>query len=146
SRMNSAVRIAGFVLVLLSSCGLVTLHWDPASLRQTAGGVVGTVVGRGLASGLDFLGATLLMIAAWMAGLSLAFHVSWFTVMDRIGAAVWDGISWLRSRSAAKKDVAEGRERKQARKDAVKTEQKKTSTRAPPRIEPPGPLVQKSER
>ena len=93
SRLNTAVRIAGFVVVLVTSCGLVTLHWDAGSLRQTAGGVVGSLVGRGLASGLDFLGATLLMIAAWMAGLSLAFHVSWFTVMDRIGAAVWDGLS-----------------------------------------------------
>jgi S-DNA-T family DNA segregation ATPase FtsK/SpoIIIE len=146
SRLNTAVRIAGFVVVLVTSCGLVTLHWDAGSLRQTAGGVVGSLVGRGLASGLDFLGATLLMIAAWMAGLSLAFHVSWFTVMDRIGGAVWDGISWLRTRSATKKDVAAGRERKQARKEAAKTEEKKTGTRTPPRIEPPTPIVQKSER
>jgi DNA segregation ATPase FtsK/SpoIIIE, S-DNA-T family len=146
SRLNTAVRIAGFVLVLLTSCGLVTLHWDAGSLRETAGGVVGSLVGKGLASGLDFLGATLLMMAAWMAGLSLAFHVSWFTIMDRIGAAVWDGISWLRSRSATKKDVAEGRERKQARKEVVKTEQKKAAARTPPRIEPPTPIVQKSER
>ena len=146
STLNTAVRVAGFLVVLVTSCGLVTLHWDAGSLRETAGGVVGSLVGKGLASGLDFLGATLLMIAAWMAGLSLAFHVSWFTIMDRIGAAVWDGISWLRSRSATKKDVAEGRERKQARKEAVKTEQKKTAARTPPRIEPPTAIVQKSER
>ena len=146
SRLNTAVRIAGFVVVLVTSCGLVTLHWDSGALRETAGGVVGRLVGNGLASGLDFLGATLLMIAAWMAGLSLAFHVSWFTIMDRIGAAVWDGISWLRTRSASNKDAAEGRERKQARKEAAKTEQKKTATRTPPRIEPPTPIVQKSER
>ena len=146
STLNTAVRVAGFLVVLVTSCGLVTLHWDAGSLRESAGGVVGRLVGNGLASGLDFLGATLLMIAAWMAGLSLAFHVSWFTIMDRIGAAVWDGISWLRARSATKKDVAEGRERKQLRKEAVKTEQKKTAARTPPRIEPPTPIVQKSER
>jgi DNA segregation ATPase FtsK/SpoIIIE, S-DNA-T family len=146
SRMNTAVRIAGFVLVLITSCGLTTLHWSPGQLRQTAGGVVGMLVGRGLASGLDFLGATLLMIAAWMAGLSLAFHVSWLTVMDRIGASTWGFVSWLRSRRSTAKDVAEGRERRQARKEAVKTEQKKTATRSPPRIEPPQPVVEKSER
>src|SRR5579862_3197152 len=87
SRVNTAVRIAGFVLVLITSCGLTTLHWSPGALRETAGGVVGNLVGKGLASGLNFLGATLLMIAAWMAGLSLAFHVSWLTIIDRIGAA-----------------------------------------------------------
>ena len=146
SRMNTAVRIAGFVLVLTASCGLTTLHWVPGNMPQTAGGVLGNAVGGGLREGLGFLGATLLMIAAWMAGLSIAFHVSWFTVMDRVGAAVWGGISWLRSRSSAANDAAVGRERKQARKEAVKTDQKKTASRTPPRIEPPGPIVEKSER
>ncbi|MBV8909951.1 MAG: DNA translocase FtsK 4TM domain-containing protein, partial [Gammaproteobacteria bacterium] len=98
SRANSLVRICGFVLVLVSSCALPTLHWQPGALRQTAGGVVGSMIGGGLAAGLDFLGATLLMIAAWMAGLSLAFGVSWFTIMDRTGAAAWAAIGWLRDR------------------------------------------------
>jgi len=132
--------------VLIASCGLTTLHWDAGSLRQTAGGVVGSLVGRGLASGLDFLGATLLLMAAWMAGLSLAFHVSWLTIMDRIGAAVWNGAAWVRTRLATAKDVAQGKERRLARKEAAKTEQKKTATRSPPRIEAPKPIVEKSER
>ena len=146
SRMNTAVRIAGFVLVLVASCGLTTLHWTPGALRQTAGGVVGSLVGRSLASGLEFLGATLLMIAAWMAGLSLAFGVSWLTIMDRLGSWSWSLVGWMRARWATARDVAEGRERRQARKEAVKTEQKKSATRPPPRIEPPQPIVEKSER
>jgi DNA segregation ATPase FtsK/SpoIIIE, S-DNA-T family len=146
SRANTLVRIAGFVLVLVASCGLTTLHWQPGALRQTAGGVVGSVVGQGLVAGLDFLGATLVMIAAWMAGLSLAFGVSWLTIMDRLGALTWAGIGRLRSRSAAARDAAEGRERRQARKEAMESEQKKSATRAPPRIEPPQPMVEKSAR
>ena len=62
----------GFVLVLVASCALTTLHWQPGVLRHSAGGVVGKLVGGGLAAGVDFLGATLLMIAAWMAGISAA--------------------------------------------------------------------------
>jgi DNA segregation ATPase FtsK/SpoIIIE, S-DNA-T family len=146
SRANTVVRIAGFVLVLVASCALTTLHWQPGTLRQSAGGVVGSLVGNGLAAGLNFLGATLLMIAAWMAGLSLAFGVSWFTIMDRLGSFVWSGIGWLRGRLASSRDAAEGRERRQARKEAVQTEQKKSATRAPPRIEPPTPIVEKSAR
>src|SRR5262249_259001 len=68
SRANTAVRVAGFLLLLIASCALTTLHWQPGSLRQSAGGVVGSLVGNGLAAGLNFLGATLLLIAAWMAG------------------------------------------------------------------------------
>ncbi|HEX4619203.1 MAG TPA: DNA translocase FtsK 4TM domain-containing protein, partial [Steroidobacteraceae bacterium] len=146
SRMNTAVRLAGFVLLLGASCGLTTLHWQAGMLRQTAGGAVGGLVGRGLAAWLDFLGATLVLIAAWMAGLSVAFHVSWLAVMDRLGGLVWAAIGWLRAHVATRKDFAEGRERRQARKEAVETEQKKSATRAPPRIEPPRPVVEKSAR
>ena len=146
SRANTLVRIAGFVLVLVASCALTTLHWQPGVLRQSAGGVVGSAVGGGLAAGLNFLGATLLMIAAWMAGLSLAFGVSWLTIMDRLGAATWEGVAWVRGRFASRRDAAEGRERRQARKDAVETSQKKSATRVPPRIEPPQPIVEKSAR
>ncbi|HSY05639.1 MAG TPA: DNA translocase FtsK 4TM domain-containing protein [Steroidobacteraceae bacterium] len=146
SRANSLVRILGFVLLLVASCALTTLHWQPGVLRQSAGGVVGSMVGGGLAAGVDFLGATLLMIAAWMAGLSLAFGVSWLTVMDRLGGASWAGIGWLRSRWSSSRDAAAGRERRQARKEAAETLQRKSATRAPPRIEPPSAGVEKSAR
>jgi S-DNA-T family DNA segregation ATPase FtsK/SpoIIIE len=146
SRANTAVRIGGFVLVLIASCGLATLHWETVVLRQSAGGVIGGMVGQGLAAGLNFLGATLLLIAAWMAGLSLAFGVSWLTIMDRIGAWTWGAIDWARSQWSTSRDVAEGRERKQARQETIKTEQKKSSSRPPPRIETPPPPPPKSER
>jgi S-DNA-T family DNA segregation ATPase FtsK/SpoIIIE len=146
SRANTVVRIAGFLLVLVASCALATLHWAPGVLRQSAGGVVGSVVGRGLAAGLEFLGATLLLIAAWMAGLSLAFGVSWLTIMDRLGNSVWAGVGWLRARWSSSRDAAEGRERRQARKEAVESLQKKAVARPPPRIEAPAPLMEKSAR
>jgi hypothetical protein len=37
-------------------------------VARIAGGVVGQFIGTGLAANLNFLGATLLMLAAWMAG------------------------------------------------------------------------------
>ena len=146
SRANALVRLAGFLLVLVASCGLATLHWQPGVLRQSAGGVVGSLVGRGLAAGLDFLGATLVMIAAWMAGLSLAFGVSWLTIIDRLGALTWAGIGSARARGAARRDAAEGRERRQARKEAFETENKRSALRPPPRIDPPLPVFEKSAR
>jgi len=148
SAVNTTVRIGGFLLVLLASCGLTSLHWDPGMLGDdvTAGGFLGKALGTGLRGGLGLLGATLLMIAAWMAGVSLAFHVSWLTIIDRLGAWTWAAIGWVRMRVARTKDVAEGRERSRARKEAVKTEQKKVAARPPTRIEAPAPVVEKSER
>ena len=107
---------------------------------------MGDLVGQGLAGGLNFLGATLLLLAAWMGGLSLAFGVSWLTIMDRLGAWTWSGIGWARARRWLARDVAQGRERKQARKDAAMSEQRKSAARVPPRIDTPLPVVPKSER
>ena len=36
---------------------------------------------------MSFLGATLLLLALWLAGVSLFTGVSWIEVMDRIGHA-----------------------------------------------------------
>ncbi|MGH8289306.1 MAG: DNA translocase FtsK [Steroidobacteraceae bacterium] len=146
SRINSVVCASGFALLLVASCGLATLNWHSGELHYTAGGVLGRGIGRGLEDDLGFLGATLLLLAAWMAGLSLSFEVSWFTVMDRLGNWSWAAISWLREHRASAKDVAMGKERRAARRDSVVSEQKRVAARTPPKIEPPAPVVQKSER
>jgi DNA segregation ATPase FtsK/SpoIIIE, S-DNA-T family len=146
SRADTAVRFGGFVLVLAASCGLTTLNWEPSALRETAGGVLGQLVGKELAAGVGQLGSTLLLIAAWMAGASIAFGVSWLTIMDRLGTMTWAGIAWVRGRRSAARDMAEGRERRERRKETVQSEQKKAAARVPPRIDPPPVFVEKSER
>ncbi len=146
TRVNTAVRIGGFMLMLFASCGLATLHWSPGVLRESAGGVVGQFVGQGLAGGLKFLGATLFMLAAWMAGVSLAFGVSWLTIVDRIGQGFWGAIGWMRARQSTARDVAVGLEAKQKRVEAAKVEEKKAASRPKPRIEAPAVVVEKSER
>ncbi len=146
TRANSAVRAAGFLLLLVASCALATVHWRAESLRESAGGVVGQLVGNSLHRNLDLLGSTLLLLAAWMAGVALAFGVSWFTIIDRLGRWSWAAIAWLRQRSSTARDEAEGRERRQARKVVFDAEEKKTAARVKPRIEPVAPVVETSDR
>src|SRR6187399_2321390 len=146
THVNTAVRIGGFTLMLFASCGLATLHWSAGVLRETAGGVVGQFIGTGLAANLNFLGATLFMLAALMAGISLAFGVSWLTIVDRIGAGIWNGIGWIKARRSTARDVAVGLEAKKARVEAAKVEEKRVATRVKPRIEAPAVVVEKSER
>jgi len=146
SRANSLLRAAGFVLTLLTSCALATLHWDGSALPDTAGGVLGELIGQGSAKGLSMLGATLLLFALWLAGVALFLGVSWFEIMDKIGAAVLGGIDWARAKREQKRELATGRERKQARKEVVREEQKKVAGRPPPRIEAAAPIPEKSER
>ncbi len=146
SRINTLLRIGGFVMLLTASCALATLHWSPGALRQSAGGVVGSLFGEAMLDGFSFLGGTLLLLAAWMGSVSLAFGVSWLTLMDRTGAAFWSLIDRWHARRAAARDAAVGETRKAARKEVVEIEQKKSATRAKPRIEAPAPSPEKSER
>ena len=146
TRANTAIRIGGFTLMLFASCGLATLHWNAGTLRETAGGVVGQFIGSGLAANMNFLGATLFMLAACMAGVSLAFGVSWLTIVDKLGEGIWNGIAWIKARRSTARDVAVGLEAKKARVEAAKVEEKRVATRVKPRIEAPAPVVEKSER
>src|SRR5690606_29753040 len=66
ARMTLAFRTAGFLLTLITACGLAALHWDGSHLPSTAGGILGATVGYGLADGLSFLGATLLLLGLWL--------------------------------------------------------------------------------
>ncbi len=145
-RRTSALRGAGFVLALASSCGLATLHFDAGSLPFTAGGQVGSLVGNGLAAVSSPLGATLLLLAVWLGSVSLFTGISWLDVMDRIGHGVLAAIDWAKERSSTARDVKAGREVKQARQGIVREEQKKAAERKPPRIEAVAPRVEKSER
>jgi len=145
-RRSLGLRAAGFALALATSCGLATLHFSSGSLPNTAGGVLGVLVGDGLASVLSFLGATLLLLAIWLGSVSLSTGVSWIDVMDRIGYGMLHGIRWARERMATARDVKAGREVKQARQEVVREEQKKAAERKPPKIEAPAPKVEKSER
>jgi DNA segregation ATPase FtsK/SpoIIIE, S-DNA-T family len=146
SRANFAVRGLGFALLLMSSCSLTALHWNPGALPAGAGGVVGSAVGSGLSGGLNLLGATLMLLAAWAASAAVAFGISWLRVIDGLGAAVWRCIRYLRERRQVTREVNDGRERKQARMDAGEAESKKLRARPPPRIEAPAAVVVKSER
>ncbi len=146
SRLSVAVRIAGFIIMLVASCALAALHWLPGSLPQGAGGIVGSAAGEALAGGLKLLGATLLLLAAWMAGTAVTFGVSWFAVMDRLGAWTWKAIRLARARAFTARDLNAGRSARLERQEAVQAEQKKVASRPGPRIEAPAPAAPKSER
>jgi len=146
SRATLAFRGLGFLLTLVTSCALATLHFEQGAYPSTAGGVLGALVGNGLASALSFLGATVLMFALWLAGVSLFVGVSWIEVMDRTGRATLGALDWLQVRLLSARDRRAGREVREARKEVVREEQKKAGKRVPPRIEPVVQKVEKSER
>ena len=55
SRATVAFRTVGFLLTLITSCGLASLHFTVATYPSSAGGVLGSFVGQGLEAGLSFI-------------------------------------------------------------------------------------------
>ena len=63
------LRGSAFAVILATSSGLATLHFAAGELRETAGGVIGQVVGLGFESLLGPLGATVLLLVLWLGAL-----------------------------------------------------------------------------
>jgi S-DNA-T family DNA segregation ATPase FtsK/SpoIIIE len=140
-RTTIALRISGLIAALATSCALATLHFSAGVLPAGAGGILGSLVGEGLADVASLLGATLLLLALWFASVQLYTGVSWLTVMDWIGHHVLGAAAWLRERATASRDQAVGRELREARESVVREVKKKAEKRTPPRIEPSAPPV-----
>jgi S-DNA-T family DNA segregation ATPase FtsK/SpoIIIE len=145
-RTTVALRMTGLVAALVTSCALATLHFSAGLLPEGAGGIVGILVGDGLAAVASLLGATLVLLAIWFASVQLYTGVSWLTVMDWIGHHVLGAAAWVRARFATSRDHAVGRESREAREIAVREVKKKAEKRTPPRIEPPAPAIAEPSR
>jgi len=145
-RSTVVLRVAGLVMALATSCGLAALHFSATPLPQGAGGILGQLVGDGLADVASLLGATLILLPLWFFSIQLYTGVLWVEVMDAIGHAVLAGSAWLRGRLAASRDQAVGRESREARESVVREVQKKTEKRTPPRIEMAAPAVAEPSR
>ena len=146
------LRSVGFVLTLLSGCGLAALHYSvPVTvLPADTGGILGDVVGEGMRTLFGFLGATLLLLAGFLSGVTLFTHLSWIRLIDLTGAATLRLGGWARGLLAT---LREGWQARRARRDhearsreRVASVRAKSARRKPPRIEPVVREVPKGER
>ena len=136
TRADYSFRIGGFLAMLITSCALASLHFSPVGFRESAGGIVGLVVGGWLESMLKLLSASVLLFFVWIASISVFLGISWLTIMDRLGHWCLVGWEYSRARIGEFRDRAEGRRQQAARQDVFEAEKKRTAGRAPPRIDP----------
>ena len=146
------IALVGFAVFLAASCGLEAMRfWSlKVALPLAPGGMLGLEIGRLTAAWLGFTGGTLLLMAAMIAGFSLATGLSWLRFIEKLGgvlemswcglAALWEG--W--------QDRRYGRALAVRREAVVAEEWKKIEDNPPPpiRIEPPDleiPLAKKAE-
>jgi S-DNA-T family DNA segregation ATPase FtsK/SpoIIIE len=145
-RAVMGTRFAGFLCTLATSCALAMLHFQDLGLPQSAGGALGELIGGGFLGVLGPLGSTLILLALWLAGVSLFTGLSWLDVMDSIGGAVLNGVVRLRAVAAVIQERAIARRAIEQRQKVVRVQRKKEVKKKPPRIEPVLPTLQPGTR
>ena len=146
TKLDFGLRFAGFLATLVTSCGLSTLHFASAGFNESAGGIIGKVVGYGLADVMKLLGASTLLFCLWVAAISLFLGISWIDVMDRVGQWTLSAYENLKIKIGEFRDRAEGRRQAAARQDIVKVQKILKAKRAKPRIEPVVSTLETSAR
>ncbi|MBI3918316.1 MAG: DNA translocase FtsK 4TM domain-containing protein [Betaproteobacteria bacterium] len=147
-RRSYAVAAIGFLVVLIASSGIeaIRLHTVKASLPLAPGGMLGALVGEGLAGALGFTGGTLVLLLLLAAGLGLFAGVSWLTVIERIGGWIEDAYLLVGRKWQEHADRKAGEQAVVEREEVVEESRKKLDIHEPVRIEPPAVEIQKSPR
>ncbi len=131
-------RLGGFVLTLAAGCGLAALHSveGATTLPLSAGGILGSVVRQGLVDSVSFLGAILLLLALFLAGVTLLTGLSWIGLTELIGRLLFRSLLRMRLVSGRVLDRWIGAAAKKRRDVLVKDERERSAKRVKPRIEP----------
>ena len=144
--LGPALRLVGIVGFLIAATGLLHLRLYAGDVGQ-AGGGIGKLVGQSLSNGFGALGANLFLLVLLLVSVTLATGLSWFWVMEKIGAGVLALPDLLRRKTQQAEEWKRTRDLREEREEVRKTDAVRQARREPVRIEPPAaPVVEKSER
>ncbi len=110
------LKLFGFLFVLASGCGLLSLHHvvNAKMMPVSLGGVLGSVLATGLTKSFNVMGSSLLLLALALSGITLLTGLSWIRLMDNCGewalsfsshvVRFWQFVQeWWRARAARRK-------------------------------------------
>jgi S-DNA-T family DNA segregation ATPase FtsK/SpoIIIE len=151
------IRWAGFFVTVAMGCALTSMHFSVAEgqLPLDGGGILGRWLSDNMAGSLGLLGSTLILLAVFLAGITLFSGISWFLIIDGIGTAclsVYHGlINKVLLVIETRQEKKAGEEAKQQRQEIVAASKKKQEVREAKgntniRIEPVMKKVEISER
>ena len=144
------IHLAGFVVLLIASCGIETFRAAGAGSRftlpQGPGGVVGHEEVRLLVSAFGMTGATLALLVLFAGGFSLFTGWSWLTIAEKVGGFLEGCVMVFKRKREAAEDRAAGAEAAVVREEAVVQERSRIVEAPPIRIEPQVVAVPQSSR
>ena len=132
---------SGFALTMIGAAGLSARHFsDPGDQPSyLSGGVAGELVDHSLIASLSVSGSSLLLLALLLAGVTLFSGLSWFRVMDQLGAWTLQATQWLWATATSKREQWQEQRAmesvRQEREQVVQLERERLKERKPPKIE-----------
>ncbi len=151
------IRWLGFLVTVAMGCALTSMHFSLADgqLPLDGGGILGLWLSDVMGSSLGLLGSTLILLAVFLAGITLFSGISWFRVIDGIGSTTLFAYNWVQQKVLtfveSRQVKKAGEEAKQQRQEVVAASKKKQAVReargsSDVRIEPIVKKVEISER
>ena len=140
-----AFRIGGLLLTIFSGTALCAMHFYGlgGSFPEGSGGILGRMAADLLVPALSYVGATLLVLASFMFGLTAFLGISWLRVMDAtgrhgidLGARLAELMHVLRKRLKEKSEI---RKTAEHRRETLEKHVEKNQNRPMPVITAPDP-------
>ncbi len=143
-----AVRWSGFLLTVGAGCGLASMERAASNdyLPAGAGGVLGNLIGNNLVDVVSPIGATLFLLALFLAGATLFTGMSWLVVMDFVGKYTLIAFDYVYELASGLPEQLAARKARTEREEVIKASQQKIAKRKPVRIEPVITKPQTSDR
>ena len=136
SWLDTGIKAGGFISTLLSGCALAFKYINTHGAIFSGGGMVGEIVGKMLFSSLGNIGATLILSAIFLAGITLFTGMSWIQFADLVGKWTFDFIEWLKIKWDNFKDYKAGKQAKAQRQEVRQIDAQVQQQREPLIIEP----------
>ena len=149
-------KLIAFILILISTCTVSSIHFLIEWMPEGSGGILGLVIASSLMQLLDMIGTTLLMLALWFSFLPLFLGFSWLKVIDFLGSSVIEISSYiylnLNSLILSIKDNAADKKVKKAETERVEKKVKETPVKeksvesSKPKIEKVIPPIEEGKK
>ena len=121
SYFNRVLIAAGFLVTVMGGCGVENLHFNhwAESKHFIAGGYLGGWLNGGLVELFGHIGTTMLMVILFLTGITIFTGLSWFSLMDSIGAKIFGVIESVKDRREQKEDREIGAKARIVRQEVV---------------------------
>ena len=140
NRYHALIRFVGLILAIFNGSGLLWVRGGGilALEPRSSGGILGDLYGRLISGGFGEVGGVVLMLAGFLAGMTLLTGLSWLSLMDKSGTLTIVVYRYIKYQSLVAfdclRDYIKGRAARKERVAVVREDALKRERQKPPEI------------